>query len=308
MILLAGAGFSKWAAGLPLARELFDFGIEPFGVRERAQLNHINNLKNLWDAENPNGLAEEFVSYALGRDPRSAAAVRWYVVRRLSEPYIWQESHVGRWRRHVLMVDEHRKWERPGVKVVRAFIERLGQACLSGIVTTNYDLLIEYALGTAGFNYGSLGERLYGRGPYPVSQWKNPVLVRGKLPIAKVHGSISWDEEGRYTDGRRGISGNALIVAPGPGKIAPTSLARDWELAAGLLRAAKRLLVFGFAFNPYDQALLEHLELHGGAIEEVLVIDIAPNMSAAERLWPRAHVRSIPPPPDGDTQLLDWLE
>lgn len=295
MILLAGAGFAKWAAGLPLARELFDFNIDPFGRREQTQLKYVRDLKNSWDAENPSGLAEEFVSCALNREPRSAAAVRWYVVRRLSEPYIWREWHAGKWRRHVLMVDENRKWERPGVKAVRRYLDQLAAVGLSGIVTPNYDLLFEYALGSGGFNYGIPGERLHGRGPYPVSQWRNPVVLRGSLPIAKIHGSISWDEEGRYTDGRRGLSGKALIVAPGHAKGAPESLAREWELAATLLRAARRVVVFGFAFNPYDKALLEHLALNGGSIEEVRLIDVAPNLVAAQRIWPRAQVRGEAP-------------
>ena len=296
MILLAGAGFAKWAAGLPLARELFDFKIDPFGQREQVRLRYVRELKTSWDAANPSRQSEEFVSYALNRDPRSAAAVRWYIVRRLSEPYIWREWHAGRWRRHVLMIDEDRKRERPGVNAVRRYVNQLTSAGLSGIVTPNYDLLFEYALGSNGFNYGIPGECLHGRGPYPVSQWRSPVALGGSLPIAKIHGSISWDEEGRYTDGRRGLSGEALIVAPGHGKGAPETLAREWELTATLLRAVRRILVFGFAFNPYDTALLEHLAVNGGTIEEVRIIDVNPNVAAVRRVWPHAQVSGDAPP------------
>lgn len=308
VLLLLGAGFSKWAADLPLARELFDFRIRPFGVREEGQLRFIRDLKANWDSEHPQGFSEEFVAYALNRDHRAATAVRQYVARRLSEPYIWEEWHAGRRRRHVLMIDESRKADRPGVEAARRFLQRLLKANLSGIVTTNYDLLIEYALGTGGFNYGCVGEHLDGRGPYPLSQWRKPVVLRGSLPVAKVHGSISWDEDGRYTDGRRGISGKALIVAPGPGKRPPTTLERDWTLAASLLNSTRRLVVFGFAFNPYDEVLLQHLETHGEAIHEVLLIDITPNESAARQLWPRAEIRSGLPPPHGEAESVEWLD
>jgi len=35
---LLGAGFSKWSANLPIARELFDLDIDPFGIREERLL------------------------------------------------------------------------------------------------------------------------------------------------------------------------------------------------------------------------------------------------------------------------------
>jgi hypothetical protein len=34
LVVLGGAGFAKWAAGLPIASELFDSEIEPFGPRD----------------------------------------------------------------------------------------------------------------------------------------------------------------------------------------------------------------------------------------------------------------------------------
>ena len=307
VVCLAGAGFSKWAAGLPVARDLFDWSIVPFGPREEAKLRDVRTLKALWDKERPDGHAEEFVDYALGHDERSAAAVQWYVVRRLSEPYIWREWQSGRWRRHVLMIDESRKWKRPGVTEAQRFLAQILGGYLSGVVTTNYDLLIEYALGTRGFNYGSVGERLYGRGPYPLSQWRNPVVLRGELPLAKVHGSISWDDEGRYTDGRRGLSGRALIVPPGPGKEPPEELAHQWELAGAVLRRTTRLVVFGFAFNDYDRAFLVHLGRHGEGLRNVLLSDVAPNERSAQRLWPRARVESVLPPPEGEARVVEWL-
>ena len=123
--ILLGAGFSKWAAGLPVASELFDFAVEPFGTRETNLLTEIRRVKSQWDAENADRDAEEFIAFALAAQPRLRRAVLWYVVRRLCDPYIWTEWHGGRRRRHVLMIDENRKFDRPGVVAARDFLVRL---------------------------------------------------------------------------------------------------------------------------------------------------------------------------------------
>jgi hypothetical protein len=205
------------------------------------------------------------------------------------------------------MIDEHRKEQRPGVKEARAFLVEVLGSHLQGIVTTNYDLLIEYALGTRGFNYGVLGERLVGRGPYPVSTWRDPVTLTGALPVAKIHGSISWDAEGHYTDGRRGLTGNALILAPVPNKNAPPELREQWQLSGKLLDSASRVIVFGFAFNPYDAELLGFLSTHGSAVREVMLIDVKPNVDAAKRAWPAASIETAPPPPESESDIRSWL-
>jgi hypothetical protein len=306
LALVLGAGFSKWAADLPLACQLFDFAIDPFGIREERRLDRIRRLKQDWDARNPKGLAEQFIAHVLHNgDDSSKQDVLWYIVRRLSEPYIWQEWHAGRMRRHVLMIDENRRWQRRGVRRAARFLVQCG-TLLSGIVTTNYDLLVEYSLGSKGFNYGSVGEVLQGRGPYPVSQWRNPVTLHGRLPLAKLHGSISWDSKGRYTDGRRGLTGKALIVAPTPDKQPPMLLRDQWDLSQQILQRASRILVFGFAFNEYDQAVLLHFREAGRYARQVAIVDVSSRIDAARRLWPQAEIRWFEPP-TGNGELKDWL-
>lgn len=305
--LLVGAGFSKWAGGLPLACDLFDFQIAPFGVREEQRLEKVRRLKEDWDHANPSAYTEVFISSVLSMgNETTKRLVLWYIVRRLSEPYIWKEWHAGRWRRHVLMVNENRKESRPGVLEARSFLSRPGMK-LSGIVTPNYDLLIEYALGTKGYHYGIEGEFLIGRGPYPLSQWRRPVQLTGKIALAKLHGSISWGGQGRYSDGRRGITGDALIVAPTSEKVPPPALSDQWRLSRKILSEANRILVFGFAFNPYDVALLDHLHQYGNSIAKVAIVDVASRVHEAQRVWPRAQVRWLRPLPDSETELSSWL-
>jgi hypothetical protein len=305
--LFLGAGFSKWAADLPLVSQLFDFRISPFGPRESAKLDLVTKLKSIWDMENPNAPPERFIADALSYPARYRKAVLWYIVRRLSDPFIWTEFHSQRQRRHVLMIDEYRKYQIAGVNRAKSFLGRFG-INLSGIITTNYDLLTEYALGTKEFNYGVRHQTLSGRGAYPVSQWKNPVALTGVIPLAKIHGSISWDETSYYTDGRRGLTGNALIVAPTPEKRPPSNLEIHWSLSGKILTESTRLAVFGFAFNPYDEAVLNHLKDNGQNIKSVILIDIAPNLGAAKVLWPKAEIGSTLPPPEGDQAINQWIQ
>jgi hypothetical protein len=306
LALFLGAGFSKWAAGLPLAKNLFDFDIEPWGPRESAKLETIKLLKRNWDIAHPDGQSEQFVAEALSFKEKERQAVLWYIVRKVSEPFIWKEFHSHRWRRHVLMIDENRRFKIPGVKKAGGFLQRFCNPALAGIVTTNYDMLVEYTLGTKGFNYGVPNQPLIGRGPYPVSQWRNPVTLKGRIPFGKIHGSISWDENAYYTDGRRGLTGHALIVAPTPEKKPPNSLKFIWELARGILEKATRLVVFGFAFNPYDEAVLNLLQSGGKNLETVLLVDIESRYESACHLWPRATVVWSQPPPEGDNEIQNW--
>ena len=306
--LLLGAGFSKWAADLPLAHQLFDFQITPFGVKEATKAIKVARTKKNWYAENPKEPAEKFIADALTRHDINKELVLWYIVRRLSEPFIWEDKYAFRTRRHVLIVDEKRKYEIEGVRKAQAFISNIKTIKqVSGIVTTNYDLIIEYALGTGGYNYGVRGQRLTGRGAYPVSQWTKPVILSGDISIAKIHGSLSWDENGYYTDGRRGLTGNALIVAPTPEKEPSELLRFHWYLAEQILNKTSDLIVFGFAFNPYDVAVLNLLQSSGQNLRRILLIDIYPKTDSARSLWPHAEISSSLPPPEGQEPISNWL-
>jgi hypothetical protein len=308
LALFLGAGFSKWAVNLPIAKDLFDFDIEPWGPREHKKLKIIKSLKDKWDVVHPNELSEQFIADALQFPKNDKEIVLWYLTRRLSEPFIWKEFHAQRWRRHVLMIDEKRKFDVDGIKATREFFQQHRGSRMSGIITTNYDMIVEYALGTQEFNYGILNQVLTGRGPYPVSQWRNPVTLTGTIPLSKIHGSISWDENAYYTDGRRGLAGHALIVAPTLEKKVSESLRFVWELAKSILSKATRLLVFGFAFNLYDEVVINLLRVGGKNLKSILLIDIESKYERAKSIWPKANILSIQPPPEGNTEMRNWLQ
>lgn len=306
--LFLGAGFSKWAADLPVARQVFDFRIEPWGQCEQRKLAIVKQLKEDWDHRHPDGLAERFIAYALTLTEQNKKAVLWYIVRRLSRDFIWREFHAQRWRRHHLMIDENRKWDIRGVVRAHEFLKRARGRSLAGIVTTNYDMLLEFALGTRAFNYGIRNESLTGRGPYPLSEWRNPVVLTGRLPLAKIHGSVSSDATTRYTDGRRGVTGDALIAAPTPEKRSPEPLRPLWDLAEAILRETRSLIVFGFGFNDYDEAVLDLLKSAAASVKNVLIVDINPNIPAAKRLWAEADIRASEPPPEGDAGIREFWD
>lgn len=307
LALFLGAGFSKWSVDLPVASQLFDFEIEPFGAREYRKLEIIKSFKKNWDTLHPNGLAEQFIAHTLNYSMEKRETLSWYITRRLSEPFIWKEFQAQRWRRHVLMIDENRKLRIEGIIKAQKFLQRFCNPKLMGIITTNYDMVIEYALGTKGFNYGVHNQILTGRGPYPVSQWKNPVILKGKVTLSKIHGSVNWDKNSCYTDGRRGLTGNALIVAPTQEKRKPKELETIWGLAENILGSSKKLLIFGFSFNPYDEAVLNLLKTSGKNIISILLIDIEPKIEQARKLYPNAKITHCAPPPEGNNEIQSWL-
>ena len=87
----------------------------------------------------------------------------------------------------------------------------------------------------------------------------------------------------------------------------PDSLRGVWDVAARILARSDRLVVFGFAFNPYDAALIDHLATHGRSLRHVVVIDIRPDLERVVRIWPSARVVTLRPPAVGLPDLSEWL-
>lgn len=299
-----GAGFSYWAANLPLASSLFDFDIDTARLSnaDAGKLLKAEEDWKLWCVGNPDSSAEQFIAWAQSR--RCGKRINWYVSRRLSEPFITRIY--GNYA--TLMIDDRRAREHGGVVKAKTLLQAFPQHALSGVVTSNYDMLVEFALGTSGFNYGMDREALQGRGHNPQFPWQHtPVFASGPVPLAKLHGSLSWDRNSKYTDGKPGRSGNALLVPPVPEKTAPPDLRQTWALARKILKQADQMVVFGFAFNPYDQALLELIRQASGHVQRVLLMDPYPRIDMAKDTWPRAQVSTASTVPLFLKDLKRWL-
>jgi hypothetical protein len=273
-------------------------------VREHRRIELVHREWTQWKFDNPDGLAEQFVGWALLLPSDRRRRIVWYLTRRLSDPFLCRILGGTA----TFTIDDRRVRELPGVVRAQRFLQRFLGSDSSGIVTCNYDLLIEYALSSRYFNYGVRGEQLFGRGPHPFFPWqgRNPTL-RGHLAVAKLHGSLSWDGERRYTDGRRGLSGEAQIVPPRPEKTSPPDLVATWQLARAILSGADRLVVFGFGFNPYDEAVLDLLTTTAQRTSQVLLIDVAPQAGTAAQIWPNADILVCDPPDRNSVRLKRWF-
>lgn len=290
--LFLGAGFSKWAFELPLVNQLFDFNIN---ITNEPELRKVELLQSDWEnwKKNSGELSpEQFIYWSLNKSSHRRSRVIWYISRRLTEPFMTRilGSYAS------AMFDERAVREDENIVEIRKFLLSLSQHGLKGILTCNYDTLVECALGTSGFNYGVVGEQLYGRGLNPQFPWQNAhVSVTGQIPLAKLHGSLSWDLNAKYTSGRPGRAGKALIVPPAPEKTPPPELENVWLLGKRILESSDKIILFGFAFNPYDKALLDFLKHSGKNSSHILLIDPYPNINAAKALWPHANVNTIDP-------------
>jgi len=67
------------------------------------------------------------------------------------------------------------------------------------------------------------------------------------------------------------------------------------------------LLVFGFAFNPYDEAALTLLATAGRQVRSVFLIDPDPKIGLAQKVWPGASTEACEPPPQDNVGFRAWV-
>jgi hypothetical protein len=275
--LLAGAGFSKWACDLPLVSGLFDFRVHAGTATEERRLARLQRMYSQWRFEHPCENNESFVAAAQTEGDKFNL-VNWYITRRLTEPFV-----VSGGRRYTWYINSYHATTHSGITRARSILKALQRIGGLSILTTNYDMVMEYALGTRGFNYGMRGENI-GWSPYPYPQ---PVHLLGGVPIAKLHGSLSWSADEKRPDLRYGLSGKCLIVPPTASKSPHTVLASQWSLAEGILKRANLLVVMGFAFNDYDQHIRQFISINAADVAKVVFVDVADIRPRVKALFPR---------------------
>ena len=80
------------------------------------------------------------------------------------------------------------------------------------------------------------------------------------------------------------------------GKEPPESLAHIWQLAEAILSPATEVIVFGFAFNPYDKAVLRLLRACSVNTRTVQLINTSPKPDRATAIWTGAEIVCKQPP------------
>ena len=261
--LILGAGFSKWCCGLPLVADLFDLAIHIDNATEKNRIRRLREFYEHWRTDHSDAHNEEFIRFAQQR-VRSRKLVNWYVVRRLTDQFISTGGMRKSW-----YVNTYRTQKHEGIQKARTLIQALQSDYDLDLITTNYDLIVEYALGSRCFNYGVRGEQI-GYKPYPYVQ---PVYLLGTTKLAKLHGSVSWDETRKYPDSRHGLTGKCLIIPPIREKTAPAALRQQWGLAKKILRQTDILFVFGFSFNIHDTAVRRLIARNIKSVRYILFLD-----------------------------------
>jgi hypothetical protein len=277
--VILGAGWSV-PAGLPLASALFDGGLSLISLAADRRLSRVQAAYETWAEGQADPKAEGFlqkcyesqwypvpwpyaVEYVQARlasptysDARSRVNVR-YGQRITNRTYCWQ--HESFW---------------------LALLQRVE---LSGVITMNYDLLVERSLRhrpmkrppLPGFYYAGLPKpqiALGQRQPWTVRDQRDRIEVTGNIPLAKLHGSLNWAiEDGRsiviYQDTRAAFrrGGTAAIVPPIPEKQPYSLLMPVWDAAQELLEAADTWIVVGYSLPEYDRAVRDLFNRSGRA-------------------------------------------
>jgi len=285
--LFLGAGFSKWVANLPLVNQLFDFEISEIRYKDKVWIEKLVSAKRSWDNANENGNNEDFIQYIIHqKDVKLNKYLSKYLARRLSEPFLCR-TYGGI---QTFMYNDSKINSLESITKARKFLNSL-KGEISGIITVNYDLIIEYALGTKHFNYGQKNATVLGRGNNPAFPWQNiPVKLTGDIVLSKIHGSISFDGKDYWSSGICGLNGKAVIVPPSPEKGMHKMIKKEWKDASKTLNSIDNLIVFGFNFNTYDKAVLRLLKKNTANIKRIDIYDIESKMTKARLIWPQAII------------------
>lgn len=275
-----GAGFSKWCCDLPLVSQLFDFDVHADNHREAARIERLRFLHKQWLANSDSNNAELFIE-TMQEHADDAMLTSWYITRRLTEPFVRRSS-----RRFTWYINSHLASDDPGIKLAKEFLRHATALPNSAVLTTNYDMIVEYALSSRGFNYGIPNERI-GYSPYP---YPRPVHASGTLPLLKLHGSLSWSENAKFPDLRCGLNGECVIVPPRASKRPREYFPKQWESAQQILQETKKTVFFGFAFNEYDVDVWDLLSSNLAGSESILLIDVVDHRP---RIAQRFDVKSL---------------
>ncbi len=280
-----GAGFSV-VGGVPLASQLFDEEPTVDRITRQRLVARVLEGWSRWQSKTKQQ-PEEYLAHLEFEGGKAWLDAKWYVslviaLKMGRVEYVGAKSTII-----------HHNIDRTSGIIAH---EKFWSAIFSAtddvtVITTNYDILAERGMRNAprsriprpGFHYGSGPEPLAGGG-YPSYAHIKKIAVTGRIPLLKLHGSVSWGfRKGgltRYHDCRPAIRGDAAIVAPVIEKSIPTFLEPLWLQAAHSLSISKKCIFVGYSFPQYD-ILINNLFVQNVA-EDAQIHIINPDPTAAQ--------------------------
>jgi len=257
-VVFLGAGFSR-IAGVPLAGELFrDEPVVDRVVRQRL----VQTVRTGWLRwqSRVGGSPEEYLAELEEQGSFPWTEAVWYasLVIALKMGELRETSF-----RRQLQLTKQDLMRRSTPAHEDFWTAIFTRVPLLAVITTNYDILAERGMRhqprprvpRPGFHYGS-GDAYLEGGGYPSFSHLRPIVASGKVPLLKLHGSVSWARRGdklvQYHDCRPAIRGDALIVAPVRGKQPPKVLDPIWHRAKEAIALAERIVVVGYSLPNYD--------------------------------------------------------
>ena len=290
--LFLGAGWSKtW--GLPLASEIMDFSklvVESFpGKWQRKELAKV---RSMWEDMAPDhqGNVDDFGRRLRGT--KEFSLFTSFIALRLSA----QHWHTGTARETKWATGDHIRMMRQIPSEYSNFLKIFKRFDLLGIVTTNYDIVVEKLIGPnasgrlGGFNYGVKGEELFGSHSVS-SQWSyKPRPISGKTPLLKLNGSLNWaiNSDGKlvkHVDCRpsRGRRYDVAIFPPATGEVIQ-HLEPVWIQAQSILHEAHTWIFCGYSLPEYDQNVRSLFIRALGNVRQIMVCDPKAEQVVCSRL------------------------
>jgi hypothetical protein len=289
--LFLGAGFSKFW-GLLLAPEVMNMEfINQLAFPGKWQRTLLKEIKHLWEARagEHNNIVDQFARSLYTSDSDAFQKFVSFLALRFSSKH-W---HIGTASATKWGTGDHVRRQRSIPPQYSLFLKIIGTANLRGIVTTNYDVVVEKLLGPlasgrlGGFHYGMPGEQLAGRHPVSAKDSYRHVTVTGKVPLLKLHGSLNWelseeDKIVKYVDcrpsrGRRYQAGIQSLLVPPGGSPMSNALQPTWDHAREVLKNSEVWVFCGYSLPEYDSRIHDLLgESASGKVSKVCVCDINP--------------------------------
>ena len=315
--IFLGAGFSR-RAGLPLTSELFESDIYVPSSSSLSRFEKVLGAWEKWHEKNPEKNAEQFIGHIFDLSKSSSSPIPWkWVVEVIAASIAtprgpdagsYNHRYAGRITSPIKCREHQLFWK---------IINRIH---IMGVISTNYDLVIERGLRhremvrnhMPGIYYGGIDkpQLLIGTAlPFSIQKQNRLIELTGKIPLFKLHGSLNWsfelDNLIMYQDMRPAFrrGSDAAIIPPLPEKSIPLWLKRTWDEAQEALFSSEIWIICGYSLPLYDIAVRDLLEKASNKNRPKKILIMDPNAKNVEKrlidICPLTEIICLPGLPDG---------